>query len=234
MTRVDFTYGLAARAMAAVMTLCRVRWRVLDAGMVPRTGPLIVVANHLSFLDPPVLVASSPRRLVFLAKEELTHHPGSALVLWAMGALTVRRGHPDRAALRAALDALRQGQAVCIFPEGTRSRRGTLRPGHAGAVLLAQWSGAPLLPAAVWGTEAVRLPWGLVTRPALTVRFGPPFTLSLERGQDGARPALAEATATMMRHIAALLPERHRGAYPTPAARSDAPGPGRGTGQAPR
>ena len=211
LSRVALTYWGMARLSGAAMVLCRARWQVVDPHLMPRTGPFIMVVNHLGFADPAILVASAPRRMSFIAKEELLHGRGSAFILWAMGGRTIRRGQPDRAALRTALDALRNGEALAIFPEGTRSLSHSLQRGQPGAALLAQWSGVPLVPAAIWGSETIRLPGSIFARPAITVRFGEPFTLP--KDQAGTRVSLTAATETIMHGIAALLPESYRGVY---------------------
>lgn len=176
----------------------------------PPIGPLLLVSNHLNLVDPPVLGALLPRRIVFMAKEELFR---ALIVGWAVkayGAFPVKRGQPDRQALRSALAELERGGVVGMFPEGTRSRTGRMNQAHPGAALIALLSGAPILPVAITGTERIRSVLSLFGRPKITVRVGRPFTLERRRG---AREELDEATSSMMGRVAALLPEERRGYY---------------------
>ena len=142
----------------------------------PRVGPVIVVSNHLSDLDPLVVGSALRRPTRFMAKEELFTPP---LVRWwvtACGAFPVRRGEPDRRAIRTALEILRGGGVLVMFPEGTRGRDRTLRPPEPGAAMLALRSGAPILPVAVLGTDLVFPRDARRLRPSrITVRIGPPI-----------------------------------------------------------
>lgn len=177
----------------------------------PRTGPYILVSNHCSNLDPPVLgwaVGHQTGRIVhFMAKDEIRGWPLVGWLARQSGVFFIRRGEVDRGAQRIALDLLASGRALGLFPEGTRSRDGQLRNGRAGAALLAMRAGVPLLPVGIAGTHRFfaggrRIP----RRSRVTIRIGPPFTLPPLAGGSLDRAALQEATNRIMREIAALLP----------------------------
>ena len=149
-------------------------FRVDGADHEPRSGPLLIVSNHVSDLDPLVVGVALRRPVRFMAKSELFRPP---LLRWwvsACGAFPVRRGEPDRQALRTARTILEQGGALVMFPEGTRgSSLYDLRPPEPGAALLALRTGATVLPVAVIGTDRV-LPRGArrLSRGTIRVRIG--------------------------------------------------------------
>ena len=191
------------------------RWRVSGLEQVPMRGPLVVVCNHQSNADPPILVAIMPRLLHCMAKQEVFDGPLRRLARW-YGAFPVRRGQADRQAIQTALDYLTNGWCVGMFPEGTRSQTGGLIRGHIGAGLIAVRSGAQTLPVAIAGTGQLKSLQALLRRPRIDITIGKPFTL---RGQEGdtKTAAAAAATETIMRRIAALLPPEMRGVYGDPA-----------------
>jgi 1-acyl-sn-glycerol-3-phosphate acyltransferase len=206
---------LRAILLAAVRTLLPLR--LIDEHLVPRQGPLLVVANHLSNADPVLLELAFPRPLFFMGKSELFQNPLFRTILRWFGGFPVVRGTPDRAALRHAERALRQGIAVGLFPEGGRSRTGALVRGYPGSGLLALQTSVPVLPVAIYGTEFFpvngemppRRPRGIAR--GVTVRFGEPFHIPAR--VDGRRVTSEEATRLMMVRIGGLLPARYRGVY---------------------
>ncbi|CEP67702.1 1-acyl-sn-glycerol-3-phosphate acyltransferase [Moorella glycerini] len=131
------------------------RWEVQGRENFPLEGPVIVIANHISYLDPVAVGVAAPRTVRFMAKEELFHIPIVNWIITGLHAFPVRRGRSDRAALKAALEVLHDGQVLGMFPEGTRSKDGRLLPFQHGAALLALKTGAPLLPVAVKNTNRV-------------------------------------------------------------------------------
>lgn len=191
------------------------RWEVTGTGHVPDGGAVILTANHLHLLDPPLVMASLGRRVRPMAKRDLFETPLVGWVFWAVGAFPVRRYSADIGALRAARNLLRQGEAVLMFPEGTRSRDAALQPALPGAAMVALLSGSPIVPVAITGTEEIRIPgvffgWLRGSRIAISVEFGEPYQLPATL--TDARHA-EETADLMMRHVAALLPETYRGAY---------------------
>ncbi|KYH33043.1 1-acyl-sn-glycerol-3-phosphate acyltransferase [Moorella mulderi DSM 14980] len=131
------------------------RWEVQGRENFPLEGPVIVIANHISYLDPVAVGVAAPRMVRFMAKEELFHIPVVNWIIKGLHAFPVRRGRSDRAALKAALEVLHDGQVLGMFPEGTRSKDGRLLPFQHGAALLALKTGAPLLPVAIKNTNRV-------------------------------------------------------------------------------
>jgi 1-acyl-sn-glycerol-3-phosphate acyltransferase len=193
------------------------RLEVVGAAHVPPAGPVLLVANHASLLDPPLVGGAAPRPLCFMAKAELFRIPLFGPLIRALHARPVRREGSSAGALRDALRILQGGNALLVFPEGTRGVEGELRAGKAGAGMLAVASGAPVVPVYVSGSGRA-LPRGrLVPRPAkVVVRFGPALSLARpgpraagpSSAEDGVRrERYREATEEMMRAIARLRDE---------------------------
>jgi len=168
-------YGVCKSIAAVIM---RAMWGLEGRGTehVPARGPVLLIANHSSVLDPPFVGGVSPRQLCFLAKAELFDVPGLGRLIHALNARPVRREGADAAALRVALRVLEQGGALLVFPEGTRGEEGTLRRAKPGAALLAVRSGAPVVPVYVRGSGRAWPRGRRLPRPAkVVVTFGPPL-----------------------------------------------------------
>jgi len=131
------------------------RWEVRGRENFPLDGPVIVIANHISYLDPVVVGVALPRPVRFMAKEELFHIPVIKWIINGLYAFPVRRGRSDRDALKAALQILNKGQVLGIFPEGKRSMDSKLNPFQGGAAVLTLKTGAPLLPVAIINSNKV-------------------------------------------------------------------------------
>ena len=155
-------------------------------------GGVILASNHRSFLDPFVVGCCLRRPIYFVAKSELFQNRLVAWFLNCLGAFPIRRGESDEEAVQTALALLERGEAVVIFPEGTRHRSGPLQEPRRGVGRLALESGAPVVPIAVRGTERARR--GLLVRPVrIDIRCGRPLTYPFV---EGASPHLAnEVTA---------------------------------------
>ena len=177
---------------------------------IPRKGALIFTCNHFSVGDPPLLIGIFPRRIVWMAKQELFDAPVFGKLYNMGGFIPVRRFEGDLRAIRRSQDVLRRGHVLGMFPEGTRSG-GKLGPGEPGTALIALRSGAPVLPVAIWGTEHVKLPRDLFRRTKAHVRFGESYRLP-NPGRI-TREAIAAGTDEIMHRIAELLPAEYRGKY---------------------
>jgi 1-acyl-sn-glycerol-3-phosphate acyltransferase len=196
--------------------------RVSGVENLPKTGPYILVANHLHNLDPLMAQMAIPRNTHFFVKKELFNYPIiSRIALWS-GGFPVDRGTPDRWAIRRAEAALKQGHGVGIYVEGTRSTTLALQQGLPGAGLLAVRNDVPIIPLVITGSE--RLPFnGKKTklrkgRPlpnpghkGVRLTFGEPFSIQKER--NGKRVGAADATEQIMMMLARMLPPDYRGVY---------------------
>jgi 1-acyl-sn-glycerol-3-phosphate acyltransferase len=156
---VNMVVYLIVRAIVQPVFHLYFRMRRLGMEHVPRTGPVIFAANHRSFLDPFVIGTLTRRPVYYVAKKELFAHPVAGWLLNRLGAFPIDRGAGDQQAMDTARRVLERGDCVVIFPEGTRKRPGPLGMPRRGVGRLALQTGAPVVPVAVFGTEAVRNGW---------------------------------------------------------------------------
>jgi len=180
------------------------RLRVHGRENVPTTGPVLMIANHSTMVDGPVLFAASPRRPVFLIKREMFKGP-MGFLLPRIGQIAITRGEPDRAPLMTAVRLLKAGGLVGIFPEGTRGA-GDVDEAHNGAAWLARTAGAVVLPVACRGTLRPEGTTKRRFRPHVDVLVGKPFELPADKG----RAALTAATERVRVELADLGAELDR------------------------
>jgi 1-acyl-sn-glycerol-3-phosphate acyltransferase len=187
--------------------------RVTSEGMenLPRSGPLLIVINHLGDADIPALISSLPFTPDALGKIELYDLPILGKLMDWYGIIWLHRGRPDKRALRAALDGLAEGRIIAIAPEGRYSLTGSLEEGSGGAAFLAYKSGALILPIAITGTENDNVYGHLkkFRRANVHVRVGKSFKLTEQ--PSARREAMDEGTSRIMAALAELLPEKYRG-----------------------
>jgi 1-acyl-sn-glycerol-3-phosphate acyltransferase len=187
------------------------RVKVTGLEHVPAAGGLVIAANHLSFLDVPVVLTVMPRPVVLLAAEWLQDNAAMRWVLGDIGkAIFVRRGEGDSEALEAGLTVLRAGGVIGVAPEGGINRSGGLLPGRSGAAFLATSAGVPVLPIGLSGQEQLTRSWRRLQRPEININIGAPLTFP---AGDASAPELRRYTEEIMRAIAALLPPDYRGTY---------------------
>jgi 1-acyl-sn-glycerol-3-phosphate acyltransferase len=204
-------YWLNVHTWVRLIVTLVTRREVKGLERVPRRGALILASNHFNLADPPILTFLTPRRIVWMAKQELFDIPVAGLLYRVFGCIPVRRFEADLRALRKSQEALRREHVLGMFPEGTRSDGRGLQRAEAGTALLALRSGTPVLPVAIWGTEGIRLPRDFFRCTHVHVVFGEPFRLP--RGERLSKERVQQAADEIMRHIAELLPPEYRGVY---------------------
>lgn len=162
----------------------------------PKSGGILICANHIDALDPPVVGITAPRPVHFMAKEELFQAPILKPLLPKLNAFPVKRGLSDREALRRALAILKNGDVMGIFPEGTRSKNGELGKGFSGAGFFALKGDADVVPCAIIG------PYKPFKR--LKVVYGEPIMMQTYRDQ---KVSADDVTKVIMDRIQQLLDE---------------------------
>ena len=177
---------LKVPSVAIARTMFRLESR--DRENVPPAGPVLLVANHSSVLDPPLIGSATDRQLSFLAKAELFDLPLFGGLIRRLNARPIRREGADPSALRTAMRVLEDGGALLIFPEGTRGEEGIIRSAKTGAGMLAVLSGAAVVPVFIQGSGRAWPRGRTLPRPAkVTVTFGKAFRFEAERGADRKR-----------------------------------------------
>lgn len=176
---------------------------------VPRTGGLIVAPNHVSFADPPITGSATRRPLYFMAKKELFSLPLVGCILKKVGAFPVDRGTVDTVSIRSALQLLADGEAVLVFPEGTRGNGKSLGEPNQGVAMLAKRSGALVVPVGIVGTD-VLFPKGAkrLRRAKMAVIWGEPFTYREVVGEAPDKEGRDRFARELMSRIQRLIGER--------------------------
>jgi 1-acyl-sn-glycerol-3-phosphate acyltransferase len=192
--------------------LCRVHLEGREH--IPEQGPFLMVTNHLSWVDPPLLVSVMPLKLRITGMAARAHRQ-DLLIGWVMdhwGVVWVRRGESDREALRQALDMLASGRPFGVAPEGTRSRTGALIKGKTGITFLALKAQVPILPLALAGTDNVFSSTRRLFRTPVQVVISPTFLLP-PRGDGPRREHIHYCTDLIMTRLASMLPKSYHGVY---------------------
>ena len=173
---------------------------------IPAAGGVILAANHISHVDPPVVGIYVSRQVHYMAKEELFRVPMLGAWMRKVGAFPVRRGTADRKALTRAIEMLKEGKLICIFPEGTRSPDGKLHEPELGIGMIALKSRAPVVPAAVVGSNKVLPPGGKrLYRNPIRIYYGKPLVFEDLYDSADTRRAYEEIGRRIMAAIAELL-----------------------------
>lgn len=198
-------------------------WRVEAYGWthIPRRGPAVLASNHVGYLDFAFVALAPPpprRRVRFVARREVFAHPVAGPLMRALGQIEADPyGQDASAAVQRAIAALRRGEVVGIHPEGTISPSFVPRQGRTGAVRMAQATGAPIIPVAVWGSQRILTKWrprNLQRGVAVVVVYGPPLVVAPDVDPRA-------ATAELMRRITTLLEEAQRRYPQQPAGPHD-------------
>lgn len=195
-----------------VPLLCRVN--VVGREYIPQQGPFLLVANHLSWTDPPLMVYLIPRELNLTGLVAVAHRNdfilGAIMDWWDV--IWVRRGGSDREALHQSLETLASGRPVGVAPEGTRSNTGALIEGKTGITYLALKANVPILAVSLAGTDKVVSRLKRLRRGSVQATFSPPFILP-RRGEGSRREHMGYCTDLIMTRLASTLPESYRGVY---------------------
>ena len=188
-----YTFG---KALVKTALTPLYRFEILGTEKFPEEGGILICSNHIHALDPPVVGMTSPRVVHFMAKEELFKVPVLGKILPQVNAFPVKRGMSDREALRNALKILKNGDVVGLFPEGTRSDDGVLKPGLGGAGFFALRGNADVMPCAIIGPY----------KPFRKVKvvYGEPVLMEEYRER---KASAEEVTAVIMASIQKLLDE---------------------------
>jgi 1-acyl-sn-glycerol-3-phosphate acyltransferase len=189
-------------------------FRVIGVENVPRNGPLIICPSHSGTLDPPMVPGFTPRGDTWsMAKSEYFRSGINEFLFRRYHAFPVVRHSADRIALKRSFDLLKAGDALIIYPEGTRVESGVLAKPEPGAGFIAQKAGCPVVPVGLSGTREC-LPKGAhwPRRVPVNITFGKPFTVASKRA-DGTKISHQDAADAIMVEIAELLPAHQRGAF---------------------
>jgi 1-acyl-sn-glycerol-3-phosphate acyltransferase len=190
-------------------------WQVRGLDELPLEGGLVIASNHISFWDPPLIGAAIPRESYFLAKEELFQTPVLGPLIRSLNAIPIRRGAADLQGLTRAIDALRRGAAVLLFPEGSRMRDGELHPARPGVGLMAVNAEVPIAPCFISGSNRPGRWWHRGAR--VRIRFGKARDWRDYAGPESdltpGRPLYQRIGARVMEDIARLR-DQERSASP--------------------
>lgn len=201
----NFKQTLYKVARSAVCLYCNTLFGVDSEGLenIPKEGGCLIASNHVSLFDPPLVsIAINFRQVHFVAKKELFMIPVLGKILAGCGCVWVDRSSKDGSSVNQAIDLLKSGRVVGIFPEGTRSKDGKLQRGKLGVSVMALKSGVPIVPACVFNTYEIGHNHGIPCGHRLSIRFGKPIPVALNERPDP--KAMKEVCNQVMSSIAQL------------------------------
>lgn len=222
-TRVDDLYSgateLQSRVRPAVRVVANRLWRFDLRGFeqLPETGPAILCANHISFLDSAFLIIQAPRNISFVGKSEYLDSWKTRRLFPALGMIPIDRegGEKAQVALEAAENVLQRGELFGIFPEGTRSRDGMLYKGKTGAARLAVKLDCPIFPVGIVGTREIQPPDAKLPRVGgrVSITIGKPISPARYAQRSDDHLVLREMTDEVMFEIQSLTGQQYRNVY---------------------
>lgn len=193
----DLTYK-AARGIFKLYARFIMRVEIDGIENIPESGPLVVMSNHISYLDPPLIGAIMPRKIHYMAKAELFKNKFIGFFLKKLGAFPLKRGTGDSRAFRKAIKILRDDEVLGIFPEGTRYPEGSPGEPHSGSVMIAIMAKSPILPIAIKNIKKKGKP---------KVNIGEPLVLEEYFGKKLEKEEREEVANQVMSEIISLLNE---------------------------
>ena len=222
-TRVDDLYSgateLQSRVRPAVRVVANRLWRFDLRGFeqLPETGPAILCANHISFLDSAFLIIQAPRNISFVGKSEYLDSWKTRRLFPALGMIPIDRegGEKAQVALEAAENVLQRGELFGIFPEGTRSRDGMLYKGKTGAARLAVKLDCPIFPVGIVGTREIQPPDAKLPRVGgrVSITIGKPISPARYAQRSDDHLVLREMTDEVMFEIQSMTGQQYRNVY---------------------
>jgi len=176
-----------ARAIAWI--ILKIFWQMKVEGFenIPKKGAVIIASNHVSYLDPAVLVASLNRKIYFIAKKEVFKNTFVSFILKNLNAFSVDRENVDILAFKKAINILREEKVLGTFPEGTRSSNGELQELKLGAIKIAVKTGVPILPVGIIGTYKIYprgIKFPILFKHKIIVKYGAPQYLNKLKSKD--------------------------------------------------
>ena len=201
-----------AKAIGKVLFRLLTRLHIKGRENIPDEGPVLIVANHLSNADPPLLGVNIGRELRFMAKRELFRSKLSSYIMSGIGAFPVHRGQMGKKALKEVDETLAKSLGLVIFPEGMRSKSKQMQPAFPGSALIASRYHVPILPIGITGTEKINGVGWILRRPKITINIGQLFYLPPAKSR-WTKEETIKFTEDIMEHIAILLPSEYRGNY---------------------
>jgi 1-acyl-sn-glycerol-3-phosphate acyltransferase len=203
--RMTFWYLLGHSLSKAIAKTC-FSYRVIGAENMIEEGPCIIAANHCSFFDPPLVGGACKRAIHYLARKSLLEWPVLGPIFPELNVIPVERKNADRSALMGAIRVVKNGGAVLVFPEGTRSLDGKIQKAQPGLGMIVAKTGAPVVPARICGSyEVLNRGMGFPKRGPISVELAPPLRFE-DRGASGKDPRelYGEISEAVVRGISSL------------------------------
>lgn len=169
--------------------ILKIFWRMKVEGFenIPKKGAVIIASNHVSYLDPAVLIASSNRKIYFITKKEIFKNTFVSFILKKLNAFSVNRENVDILAFKKVINILREEKVLGIFPEGKRSSNGELQELKLGAIKIAMKTGVPILPVGIIGTHKIYprgIKFPILFKHKIIVKYGAPQHLNKLKSKD--------------------------------------------------